>query len=307
MVKSNYCQHYVPPTYPVPDVSIWKLDILKMLFHLDFVLGKERQHHVCSKKAKLLCCHHVGNKSASLCVRGSKWETHDTRPCVSVAPSLSLSLCYAHSHQPDASVYLGASLSPSHHHSAIHLLPIILSSLCTICVRERARAAKAKEGWWWIMCANLSGIILFSVTSTQRSSVSSYVSSSPFFSLSLSEAFLLSRKLLQTFTLLHLLSVSFIYLSIRPCIHASLGWQWCRAEKPWIIYQAGLFSPALLPTFGLPRRWGTFGEVHATHTRKDIINNHRCVDCRMHVCLVKQPENVVVGESVRFRLLGDDW
>ena len=159
-----------------------------MLFHLDFVLGKERQHHVCSKKAKLLCCHHVGNKSASLCVRGSKWETHDTRPCVSVAPSLSLSLslCYAHSHQPDASVYLGASLSPSHHHSAIHLLPIILSSLCTICVRERARAAKAKEGWWWIMCANLSGIILFSVTSTQRSSVSSYVSSSPFFSLSLS-------------------------------------------------------------------------------------------------------------------------
>ncbi len=32
-----------------------------------------------------------------------------------------------------------------------------------------------EEEGWWIMCANLSGSVLFSVTSTQRTSVSSYV------------------------------------------------------------------------------------------------------------------------------------
>lgn len=126
--------------------------------------------------------------------------------------------------------------------------------------------------------------------------------------LSLPEAFLLSRKL---FANLHPpLICSPSPSSIYPSIHASmpsLGWQWCRAEAPWIIYQAGLFFPALLPTFGSPRRWGTFGEAHASHTRKDIINNLSCVDCPMHVCLVKQPESVVVEESIRFRLQGDDW
>lgn len=251
-------------------------------------------------------------KCIIMCARLKMRDTWHMTMCKCRLVALSL-LHYAHSHQPDADVCLGASLSPSHHHPAIHLLPIILSSLCTICVREWARAVNAKEGWRWIMCANLSGIILFSVTSTERSSVSSYVSSSPFFLslslvLSLPEAFLLSRKL---FANLHPpLICSPSPSSIYPSIHASmpsLGWQWCRAETPWIIYQAGLFFPALLPTFGSPRRWGTFGEAHASHTRKDIINNLSCVDCPMHVCLVKQPESVVVEESIRFRLQGDDW
>lgn len=175
-------------------------------------------------KESYLCFHRVGNKSASLCARGSKWETHDTWPCVSVALSLSL-LHYAHSHQPDADVCLGASLSPSHHHPAIHLLPIILSSLCTICVREWARAVNAKEGWRWIMCANLSGIILFSVTSTERSSVSSYVSSSPFF-LSLSSSlslklFFFPENFLRTFILLSF-ALRLLHLSIHPSMHPCL-------------------------------------------------------------------------------------
>lgn len=147
MVKSNYCQHYVPPTYPVPDVSIWKLDILKMLFHLDFVLGKERQHHVCSKKAKLLCCHHVGNKSASLCVRGSKWETHDTRPCVSVAPSLSLSLFVLCTLSPAwcqcISRSISVSLSPSFCHPSATYHSVF--TLYNLCERE-SESSESKGG-----------------------------------------------------------------------------------------------------------------------------------------------------------------
>lgn len=163
-------------------------------------------------------------KCIIMCARLKMRDAWHMTMCKCRLVALSL-LHYAHSHQPDADVCLGASLSPSHHHPAIHLLPIILSSLCTICVREWARAVNAKEGWRWIMCANLSGIILFSVTSTQRSSVSSYVSSSPFF-LSLSSSlslklFFFPENFLRTFILLSF-ALRLLHLSIHPSMHPCL-------------------------------------------------------------------------------------
>lgn len=193
-------------------------------------------------------------------------------------------LCLRHAHTPAwcQSMSLSLSRSFSHHPTATYQS----SPLYSLCKRKRERAVKAKDRWWWIMCANLSGSILFPVTGTQCSCASSYICSSPYLPCRLQRSFSFSKYPSN-------LHSSFICSSsIYPSIHASippLAWQWCRAEKLWIIHQAGLFFPSPLPTFGSLWRWGTFGDAHATHTctfTKDTINSlHSWIDCSMHVCL----------------------
>lgn len=79
-------------------------------------------------------------------------------------------------------------------------------------------------------------------------------------------------------TLLHLLFIC-LHPSIHCIIHPFLGWQWCRAEKPWIIHHAGLFFPARLPAFGLPWRWKAFGQrMQSITCAASSIVQH------MHVC-----------------------
>lgn len=199
--------------------------------------------------------------------------------------SLSVSLSLLYAHQPGANLRLRASIGLS---LTIIQSVTYQSFLCTACAGGRERASG--EGKGGVVVDNVCKFVREHPVPCNKYTVlfclllclliHSSLSSTPvrFFSF---------QNTLQTFTLLHLL---FVYLPIHPCIHPSPGWQWCRAEKLWIIHQAGLFFPSLLPTFVLLWCWRTFGDVHATNTctfTKDLISNlHGCIDCSVHVCYV---------------------
>lgn len=102
------------------------------------------------------------------------------------------------------SMSLSHSLSFSHPHSAKQL------PLGTVCERERERA---RESCWWIMCADLSGSILFFVTSTLCSAHLRLSSPLVFF------FFILSKYPSN----LHHRSFA-LHLFIHPSVHPSLPW-----------------------------------------------------------------------------------